>query len=452
MAENGREIVVDMLLVIEREEEFSHRIINAVLTKYDYLTGQEKAFIKRLFEGTLERRIELDYELDLISNTPVRKMKPFIRNLLRMSAYQLLYMDSVPDAAAVNEAVRLAGKRGFHNLKGFVNGVLRKLASGKGERKLPSKEAEPVRFLSVAYSMPEWLVEHFLASYSYEETERLLVGLLEIRPVTIRFVKRLSEKEREELIDGFVKKGVEVTGHPFVQGAYELKNCENIATLPGFAEGAFWVQDASSMLAVLAAGIRPGDRVLDVCAAPGGKSLLAAEYAGENGSVEARDISQKKAELIEENRDRMGFSQLAVRVWDATVLDESMAESADVVLTDVPCTGLGVMSRKRDIKYRQKKETLEELPLLQKQIVKQAAGYVKPGGVLLYSTCTINPKENEEMVEWISKECGLIPEDISGFVKGLPGQETAGKGYIQLLPGIHGTDGFFFARMRKRKD
>lgn len=450
-SENTREIVLDMLLSIEREEEYSHRLVGQVLDKYGYLETRERAFIKRLFEGTLERRIELDYRLDDISSVPTRKMKPLIRNLLRMSAYQLLYMDSVPDAAAVNEAVRLAGKRGFSNLKGFVNGCLRNLSANKTAAKLPSEREDPRQFLSVTYSVPEWIAEHFLACYTYEETKAILEGLLHIRPVTIRFVSGLSADEKENCIRAMEQAGVKVSGHAWVKEALYLQNCENITLLPGYAQGLFTVQDASSMLAVAAAGIKRDDKVLDICAAPGGKTLLAAEYAGAEGCVEARDISSQRMERIEENVRRMGLSNVKIKLWDAAVRDEEAVKSADVVLADVPCSGLGVMGRKRDIKYRQTKGNLESLVCLQREILKQAADYVKPGGTLLYSTCTINPRENEEQVDWLCKEFGFVRDSIASFLPAdLPHADTAKEGFLQLLPNFHDTDGFFFARLKKQ--
>lgn len=450
MAENIREIVLDMLLEEEKEAAYSHRLVFDVLSKYDYLTAQEKAFIKRVFEGTIERRIELDYRLNQVASVPVPKMKPLIRNLLRMSAYQIFYMDGVPDAAAVNEAVKLAQKRKFVSLKGFVNGVLRKLAA-MGEAGLPSEEKEPETFLSVAFSMPEWIVEHFLNLYDYEETKALLAALLEVRPVTIRFAGRLTAGERESLIQCFCEKGVKVSQHPYVKQAYYLENCDNIVYLPGFREGKFTVQDASSMLAVAAAGIQSGDTVMDVCAAPGGKAMLAAEYTGADGRVEARDITESKVAKISENIARMGLDNISVKVWDAAVFDETAAKSADVVLADVPCSGLGVMGKKRDIKYRQSRESLSELTALQKAIVRQAASYVKPEGILLYSTCTVNPAENEEMMAFICRELGFLPETLEPYLPDMQGKETAKLGYMQLLPQRHDTDGFFFARLRKKK-
>ena len=431
-AVNTREIVLDMLLMVEREEEYSHRIIRSVLDKYDYLSGQEKAFMKRLFEGCIERRLELDYHINRFASMPVKKMKPLIRCLLRMGTYQILYMDAVPDAAAVSEAVKLAGKRKFRNLSGFVNGILRNVAANKAELSLPDREKAPKDYLSVTYSMPEWIVEHFLTSYSLEETEQILKGLMDIRPVCIRFAGRLGEEERDSLIKGMERAGVEVCKHPVVAEAFYLKNCDNIATLAGYEYGAFTVQDASSMMAVAAADIKEGDYVLDICAAPGGKTMLAAEYAGANGHVDARDVSDFKVSMIEENVERMGLSNVSVKVWDARIADEFATEKADVVIADVPCSGLGVMGKKRDIKYRQKPEALDEIIKLQKEIVKNAVSYVKKGGILLYSTCTINPAENEEMAEWICREFSFIKESST-----------------QLLPGVHDTDGFFFARLRK---
>ncbi len=431
---NNRELVLDMLLVIEKQEAFSNRLIKDVLNKYDYLSGQEKAFIKRLFEGTLERQIELDYDLNQLSSVPVKKMKPLIRNLLRMSAYQILYMDGVPDAAAVSEAVKIASKRKFQNLRGFVNGVLRNLTSQKDTIKSPDEKMEPTLYLSVVYSMPEWIVQHFLSIYSYEETKSLLEGLLKVRPVCIRFSKFLTEQEKKALIEAFVLKNVNVHRHPFISDAYYLENSENIAMLPGFMEGRFTIQDASSIAAVAAADIKAGDLVLDICAAPGGKTMLAAEYVGNTGLVISRDVSEYKVSLIQENLQRMKLQNVKLQVWDARVPDLEMLNQADVVLADVPCSGLGVIGRKRDIKYRLTQDGLQEIVSLQKEILRQAVTYVKPGGTLLFSTCTINPDENEKTTEWILNEFDFIKEKE-----------------MQLLPNHEDTDGFYFAKLRRKE-
>lgn len=446
---NTRELVLDMLMEMESGNAFSHQIIRDVLNKYNYLNGQEKAFIKRLAEGTLERRIELDYILNQVSSVPVKKMKPLIRSLLRMSTYQILFMDSVPDSAACNEAVKLAGKRKFQNLKGFVNGVLRKVAKEKNQITYPDKKKAPIQYLSVKYSMPEWLVELWMKEYGEEKTEKILEGLLELRPVTIRLSNRLDENKQKSLLEEMEAKGVKASKHPYLPYAYCLSGVEGVAELPGYHEGLFGIQDISSMLAVEAAGIKAGDFVIDVCAAPGGKTLLAAEKVMPNGQVEARDVSEYKTSFIEENIERMQLNNISVNVWDATVLDDTLKEKADVVIADVPCSGLGVIGRKRDIKYNVSKESLESICELQKEILSQIVNYVKKDGILLYSTCTINKHENETMVQWICDSFPFKVEEVDSFLtKELQGETTA-KGYLQLLPGTHKSDGFFFARLRK---
>ena len=430
MAENTREIVLDMLLSIERSEEYSHKLMKAVLDKYDYLDAQEKAFMKRLAEGTIERKIELDYVLEQFSSVPVKKMKPLIRCLMRMSAYQILYMDSVPDSAVCNEAVKLAAKRKFQNLKGFDNGVLRNLSRNKSSVKWPNQEKEPELWMSITYSMPLWLVQLWVGEYGKERTLRMLSGLSKVHPVTIRFRKILDKTARLEYIAQMEKMGVEVTSSPYLEYAYMLKKAEGIASLPGYEEGAFTVQDVSSMLAVEAAGIKASDYVVDICAAPGGKSLLAAETAGR---VLSRDVSENKLALIEENAQRMQADNITVEQWDATLTDKTLIGQADVVLMDVPCSGLGVMGKKRDIKYHVTPESLQEITALQKKIVAASWQYVKPGGVLLYSTCTVRKEENEEMCDFICREYPFILEESR-----------------QLFPGEDDCDGFFYARLRRQ--
>lgn len=458
MAENTREIVLDTLLELEKSDIFSHQLIKAVLDKYNYIGGQEKGFIKRVTEGTIERQIELDYYLNFFSSVPVRKMKPLIRNLLRMSTYQLLYMDAVPDSAICNEACKLAQKRKFHNLKGFVNGVLRNIAKNKDSLPMPDKTKEPQKFYSVRYSMPEWLVEFWLKEYGNEITATLLEGLLEIHPVSLRVRSFLSETEREELCEQLKNAGVELVQSEYLPYLYTAKRLENVAELPGFAEGDFTIQDVSSVLAVEAAGIENNHLVMDICAAPGGKTILASEMAEK---VISRDVSDTKVDIIEENLDRLQVNNVITQVHDATQMDDTYVEKADVLIMDVPCSGLGIMGKKRDIKYHASLEGLESIVKLQKEIIRNSWQYVKPGGFLLYSTCTINPEENEKMVDWILKELPFEPDSLEGHVPErlmeqkrrvdkLRGRED--NHTIQLLPGYMESDGFFFARLRRRSE
>lgn len=474
MSENIREIVLDTLLELEKSGEYSHKLIKAVLDKYDYLDSREKSFIKRVTEGTIERKMELTYYLNHFSSVPVKKMKPLIRNLLCMSTYQILYMDSVPDSAVCNEACKLAAKRGFHTLKGFVNGVLRNISRQKGNLPLPDKKKDTVNYFSIKYSMPATITGMFLEEYGSEITGKMLEGLLQIHPVSIRFSTKLSDKERGNYIAQMQEAGVKLQESPYLSYVYTLENTENIAELPGFAEGAFTVQDVSSALCVEAAGISGEDFVMDICAAPGGKTMLAAEKAKQ---VLSRDVSEEKIFFIEENLRRMGAENVTVKIYDATCTDEAYIEKADVLLMDVPCSGLGVMGKKRDIKYNVTAEGLQSITALQKEIIQKSWQYVKPGGILLYSTCTINRAENEEMVHYIAENFPFVPESLKGILpkkllaqkeqikelqkerisknsrkisdeEGFTAEDAA---CIQFLPGFMESDGFFIARFRRKE-
>lgn len=463
--ENKRELILDMLIEILEKENYSHLVIRDVLDKYNYMESRDKAFIKRVTEGTLERLIQMDYILDQFSKTPVAKMKPLIRNLLRMSTYQMLYMDSIPDSAVCNEAVKLAGKRGFKGLAGFVNGVLRSIARNKTKITYPDREKEKSRFLSVWYSMPEWLVKMWMDTYGEKTTSSILEGLLKEHPVSVRVKENLSSKQREEWIAQIRKTGVIVNPHPYLPYAFQLSNIDGIKNLPGYEEGYFIVQDVSSMLVTEVCKIGEAEQAgmdaakeqitgdipflgLDVCAAPGGKSMHLAEKLTGKGKVISRDLTEYKVSLIRDNIERMGYQNIDASVGDALVFDEDLKEKADVVLADLPCSGLGIIGKKRDIKYRISKEGLEELKELQKQILNVIWQYVKPGGVLIYSTCTINSGENQQMVEWFTQNYPFRPESLSPYLPEMLKKEGE-NGMLQLLPGVHETDGFFLAKLRR---
>ena len=360
-------------------------------------------------------------------------MKPLIRNLLRMSVYQLFFMDGVPDSAVCNEAVKLAGKRKFQSLKGFVNGVLRNIARQKDQIIYPDKSRDILDYLSVVYSMPKMLVSMWLKEYGESQTETMLQAMLSIRPVTIRLKESMSRAEQELLLKQMEDMGVEVREHPYLSYAYELLHVEGVRKLPGFEEGCFMVQDVSSMLCVEKAGIKEHDFVIDVCAAPGGKTTHAATKLNGTGKVLARDLSIEKTAYIKDNAIRQKLNNIEIEEYDAAVLDEALVEKADVVLADLPCSGLGILGKKRDIKYNITAELLEELPLLQKKILSTVWQYVKPEGTFIYSTCTIHKEENENMAVWFREN---FPFELIKME--------------QLLPGIHETDGFFIAQFRRK--
>ena len=446
---NLRELILEILLEISKGERHSHLIIRGTLEKYQYLEKQERAFITRVCEGTLEYRLRLDYILNRYSSAPTEKMKPVIRELLRSGVYQMLYMDSVPDSAVCNEAVKLARKKGFYNLTGFVNGVLRKVAREYGSIRFPQK-SQPVEYLSVMYSMPIWLVERFLKDYGFEKSEKIFEAFLEESPTTIRIREHLVDKQA--VLESLEKQKVLVEKAPYVENAYYLKNYDYLPALEAFRMGNIQVQDVSSMLVAEIADPREGDYVIDLCAAPGGKSLCIADKLKGTGRVDARDISRTKTDLIRENAIRQNFLNVVVTEKDATELDSEALEKADILLADVPCSGLGVIGRKTDIKYNISQARIQELAALQRKILEQASTYVKPGGTLIYSTCTVTPEENIENVQWFTEHYPYELESLDPYLCEELRGETTKEGYLQLLPGIHHCDGFFIARLKRKTE
>lgn len=426
---NVRELALEVLLEIEKGEK-SHLILRSVLEKYQYLTKRERAFLTRVTEGTVERRLELDYIINQYSKVKVKKMKPVIRNLLRLAVYQMKYMDNVPDSAACNEAVKLAVKRGFGNLRGFVNGVLRNIARNLDHIEYPEKE-QTIPYLSVMYSMPEWIVKMWVSDYGREKTEEILQNFYIERPTTIRINE--NQISKMALIDKLEREGVKVEEHPFLQSALLISNYDYLGALDSFLEGDFQVQDAASIQVAESAGIKEDDYIIDVCAAPGGKALHAAQILNGTGFVEARDLTEYKVSLIRENIWRMGFTNIEAVQQDATIYDEASEAKADVIIADLPCSGLGVLAKKTDLKYKMTPETEKEVAELQRQILKTVHRYVKPGGTLIYSTCTICKSENEENAKW--------------FVENHPQFELRWE--KQIFPGRE-TDGFYIAKFIRR--
>lgn len=483
---NTREIVLSILMEYDRGGVRKPSLLKDSLNKYDYLETRDKSFIKRLVDGVIERQIQLDFVIDSFSRTETKKMQPFIRSLIRMGTYQILFMDQVPDPAACDEAVKLAKRHRFESLSGFVNGVLRNISRNKDKLEYPDRDKDGgVPYLSVIYSMPEWICRMWVDHLGRERTEEILGFFMDPRPTTIRVKCGIDVSDLEKRLQDAE---VVTEKSDILPYALNLTKTDNIAFLPGFDEGEFFVQDVSSMLVTEIADPKPGDVVIDVCAAPGGKSLHAAERisleeinsepqtspiadtknAADSflrGFIISRDVSDRKCELIRENAERMHISNIKVEKSDAVVHDQSLEGKADILYLDLPCSGLGIIGRKSDIKYNVSQKSLKELTAIQWKIIRASWDYVKPGGILMYSTCTVNRAENEDMVERICEELPFEAVDISGNLpeylkhndtKNEPGSKevspalTSKNGYIQLLPGEFGTDGFFIAKLRRK--
>ena len=445
---NTRELILEILLQINEEGEHSHIAIRNALSKYQFLPKQDRAFITRVCEGTLEYRIYIDYIIDSFSKIKVDKMKPPIREILRSAVYQLRFMDRVPDSAVCNEAVKLTQRKGFYNLKPFVNGVLRTVIRQAEQLEYPPRERNLVRYLSVRYSMPETLVLRWLNDYGEQTTEKMLADFLEEKPLTIRCRTYLNSVE--DTCASLRSQGVTVEQAPYLPYAKRISNFNHILALDAFIQGKIQVQDVSSMLVAEIADPKKGDYVIDLCAAPGGKSLHIGDKMEGFGTVDARDISPYKVGLIEENIRRTGSINVQARVQDATIFDVDSECLADIVLADVPCSGYGVIGKKPEIKYRSTLQKQEELVILQRNILDKAAEYVKPRGTLIFSTCTVAKEENEENMMWFMNNHPFKLESIDPYLPDELKSESTALGYLQLLPGVHGTDGFFIAKFRRK--
>lgn len=422
---NTRELALDMLLAIDRDGQYSHLVLRDVLDKYQYLSKQERAFLTRLTEGTIERMLTLDYVIDQFSKTKVKKMKPLIRELMRLSVYQIMYMDGVPDAAVCNEAVKLARKRGFSGLSGFVNGVLRSVARGWKDVTFQNE--------SVRYSVPEWIIDGWNADYGRDVTEKMLEAFMQPAKITVR--TNTQKCTPEELKDRLSQESVTVEAIEGISYAFALSGFDYLAGLGSFQDGWFYVQDISSMTVAHAAGPKKGDYIIDVCAAPGGKSSHLAELLDGSGMVEARDLTEYKVGLIEENILRHDLHNMKAVQQDATLFDEASVEKADILICDLPCSGLGVIGRKSDIRYKMTAEKAHDLAVLQQEMLDTVWKYVKRGGKLIYSTCTIHKEENEDNV-------AAFLQKHSQFT--LVEQR-------QIFP-MEGSDGFFVAKMIRSTD
>ncbi|MCD8196876.1 MAG: 16S rRNA (cytosine(967)-C(5))-methyltransferase RsmB [Lachnospiraceae bacterium] len=422
---NIRLLALEYLLEVTERGAMAHTALRGMLERHQYLEKRERAFPTRLCEGTLERLLELDWIIDQVSKVPVRKQKPVIRGILRLSVYQLKYMDQVPDAAVCSEAVRLARAKGFSGLTGFVNGVLRNIARRRPEA--------PPEALAIRYSTPGWIVEQWTREYGAERAARMLEDQYRKKPTTI--CVNLLKITREKLKERLEAEGAEAHEVEGTAPALAISGYDYLRALPSFHEGLFQVQDVSSMQAALMAAPCPGDYCIDLCAAPGGKSLHLAELLGGTGMVEARDLTEEKIELIRENIQRSQLKNIHALCKDATISDEESFEKADVVLADLPCSGLGVLNKKHDLKYRMTPAQQDELVQLQRRILDASWRYVKPGGTLLYSTCTVHWEENEGNVEWILGHYPFVLEEQK-----------------KMLPGIDPWDGFFIAKFRRKTE
>lgn len=432
----ARQIAVEALGKVNGSKGYSNIVIDKALEQSG-LDLRDAAFATALFYGVLERMLTLDHCIAGFSKTPVEKLTPQVREILRVSLYQILYMDSVPDSAAVNEAVNLTRVFRKESAGGFVNGVLRAfLRSGKRVPRMAGSRADQ---LSIQYSCPVWLVQLWLDSYGEENTEGILKTSLGRPPVYIRV--NTLKTTADALSVQLEEEGAVVRRDEMEENCLRVSGTGDVTALPAFQEGLFHVQDKSSQLCVKALDARPGMRVLDICAAPGGKSFTAAQWMHGEGELLAMDLYRARAALVAEGAQRLGICCIAAKEGDASRYNSKLG-LFDRVLCDAPCSGLGIIRRKPEIKYKNPEE-LGEIPQLQYNILSNSANYVKKGGILLYSTCTLNPGENEGVVErFLAEHRDFAPCRLP--------QSLGSSGHtVTLFPHQGDTDGFFISTMER---
>ena len=396
------------------------------LMRNNELSGQERAFCTALFYGVVERRITLDWVLGRYSRQPVEKLSPAVRDILRMAVYQLLYMPSVPESAAVNEAVKETRQMKVASAAGYVNGVLRSFLRDGKKLALPR---DPLAALSVQYSVPQALISLWQRSYGVAAATAILEGCATPAPLFLR-VNPLKTTA-DALITQLAQQSIPAEKTP-VENALRLTGAGDVTRLSAFREGLFHVQDLSSQQCAAALAVRPGHRVLDVCSAPGGKSFTLAEMMQNTGSLLAMDLYPNRLKLVEDGAARLGLTCLQVRPGDARIFDKSLG-TFDRILCDVVCSGYGVIRRKPEIRYKDPAEC-DALPQTQLAILAASARYLTPGGRLVYSTCTLNPAENEGVVQQ--------------FLRETPGYALCGQP-VTTLPRQTAGDGFFYAVLER---
>lgn len=442
----ARSVALGALLQVETNEGYSNIVIDKAL-KSAGLDARDAALATQLFYGVLEKRLRLDYAIARFSKLPLSKLDARVLEILRIAVYQILFLEKIPKSAAVNEAVNLAKEGKSVKASGFINGILRSLSRADPEKLLPDAKKDPLRYQSMFYSCPEWLISLWKSSYGEACTEGLLESTLIRAPIFLRVnTQKISVEELMRILEN---SAVKVNAIIEVPGAIRLENAGSVASLPGFGEGLFHIQDLSSQICCLLADPKPGSKVIDVCSAPGGKAFTLAEWMKDSGILLAFDKYKGKVGLIRSGAQRLGLSCIQASVRDALEAEGS-PDPADIVLCDAPCSGLGILRRKPEIRYKEK-ASLDSLPDLQYRILYQSSKLCRPGGKLIYSTCTLNPAENGEVAGRFlqeNEEFEPLPLELPDkLIRGIPEPENQ----CTLFPHLHQTDGFFLSAFRRRE-
>ena len=442
MVKNEQQLALDVLLDVYRNSSYSNLSLNKLLPKGRGKQAKTNAFVTALVYGVIERDLTLEYLMNQYSKKSCQKLDLEVALILKMGFYELLYLNSIPDNAVVNECVNLCYAVKKVSAKGFVNGVLRGFI--RDGKRLTIREPDDLKSLSIAYSCPLWLVQKWTAEYSYEQTKKLLQCSMGRPPLTARVNTLLTTDEA--LTAALKQRGIHVTPSRCLEHALELTHTGNLEQIPEFQAGHFYIQDLSSQFCAKLADAQPGERVFDLCAAPGSKSFTMAQTMDNQGELLAFDLYDHKLELIQKTADKLGIRNLIVKKGDAGAYNEALG-LADKVLCDVPCSGLGIIRRKPEIKYKPQTE-LDQLPPIQRRILDNAARYVKTGGRLIYSTCSLNRAENQDIAAaFLAEHLHFAPLSIPST---LQGRALIEDNMATFLPQFMNSDGFFVALFTRK--
>lgn len=447
MALSARELALNILIDIYENQAFSNIAIKRHLK--DKLNSQEENLVREIVYGVLENEIYIDYIISKASSIRLKKIHSTMLIILRMGIYQLVFMDKIPPSAAVNESVKLAKRHGHKGSIGFVNGVLRSISRDK-DKFMQIDVKNKVDYISIKYSHPRWIVERWVKEFGEEFTEKLCIENnnkpeLNIRVNTLKTTK-------ENLIKKLQEQGMIIRQSKYSNDSLIIENPTRITETKEFLLGYFIIQDESSALVGQIMDPRPKSVVVDICSAPGGKATHMAQIMNNEGRILSRDIHDHKLKLIEENASRLGINIIETAEGDATKKDESLVNIADYCLVDAPCSGFGLIRRKPEIKWNRKESDINELVNIQYNILNNVKDYLKVGGVLIYSTCTIENDENINLVnKFLEENENFKLVNIEDKINNKKDISTLKDGYIQLYPHIHGTDGFYIAKMIKER-
>ena len=440
---NARELAIKVLQEVYSKQAYANIAMNRILDK-ENITALDRKFLTELVYGTVKATNTIDWIIGKFVNRPLSKIPPMIVYIMRAACYQIMYMDKVPPSAACNEAVELSKKYTHQGTVKFVNGVLRSIIRGTDSIEFPDITKQPIEHISLKYHHPQWLVRQWLQDFGQEETIKLCAANNTAPHLTIRVNTLKTNKEK--LIEMLATEGIVVEQSKYADDGLIITEMKgSLADSKSFAQGLWLIQDESSMLVAQIMDAKPGSTVLDMCAAPGGKSTHIAQYLQNDGKVLACDIYEHKLNLVKENSSRLGIKILQTFLQNATIYVEQFKNIADYVLVDAPCSGLGVLRRRADARWRKQERELAELPDLQLSILQNAARYLKPGGRLVYSTCTIRRQENQDVIErFLQAEPDFECEQIIHPLK----QQSVRE--IVLYPHIDGVDGFYIVSLRKK--